>query len=123
MNAPEKEESATVQQVSPGLKSSVGTRSSDVEFKVGHDGQDPDGIPVRELMSDRVLYVRPEQLIEECMALMIDKHVRHLPVIDDGRLVGIVSMRDVVADVIAEKSFIIEQLENYIYEIPPHSRA
>jgi CBS domain-containing protein len=95
----------------------------DLARKVGHDGHSLESIPVRELMSERVLYVRPEQLIEECMALMIDKRVRHLPVIEGGRIIGLVSMRDVVAEVIAEKSFIIEQLENYIYEIPPHSRA
>lgn len=81
------------------------------------------GLPVRELMTGRVLYVRPEQSVEECMALMTEKHVRHLPVIEDGRLLGMVSIRDVVADMIAEKSFMIEQLENYIYDIPPYSRG
>ncbi|GAB4434967.1 MAG: CBS domain-containing protein [Chloroflexi bacterium OHK40] len=95
----------------------------DVARKLALHGRDPERTSVREIMSDRVLYVRPEQTIEECMALMTDKHLRHLPVIDGGRVLGMISIRDVVADVIAEKSFIIEQLENYIYEIPPHSRA
>jgi CBS domain-containing protein len=74
-------------------------------------------------MSERVLYVRPDQEIDDCMALMIDKHVRHLPVIDNGRIIGMISMRDIVAEVIAEKSFMIEQLENYMYDLPPHTRA
>jgi CBS domain-containing protein len=95
----------------------------DMARKLGVIGRDPAATPVREIMSDRVLYVRPEQTIEECMALMTDKHLRHLPVLDGGRVLGIVSMRDVIADVIAEQSFIIEQLENYIYAIPPYSRA
>ena len=70
--------------------------------------------PVSAIMTQRVLYVRPQQTLEECMALMTDKHLRHLPVLDDGRLVGVVSMRDVVKDLIAEKEFLIEQMENYI---------
>ena len=70
--------------------------------------------PVSAIMTQRVLYVRPQQTLEECMALMTEKNLRHLPVLDNGRLVGVVSMRDVVKDVIAEKEFLIEQLENYI---------
>jgi CBS domain-containing protein len=81
-----------------------------------------EGLRVRDLMTERVLYVRPENTVEECMALMTEKHVRHLPVLEEGRLLGMVSIRDVVADVIAEKSFMIEQLENYIYDIPPYGR-
>lgn len=83
----------------------------------------PEGLPVSAVMTGRVLYVRPEQTIEECMALMTERHVRHLPVLEEGRLVGMVSIRDVVADVIAEQSFLIEQLENYLYELPPYSRT
>ncbi|HJZ46261.1 MAG TPA: CBS domain-containing protein [Roseiflexaceae bacterium] len=70
--------------------------------------------PVSAIMTRRVLYVRPQQTLEECMALMTEKNLRHLPVLDDGRLVGVISMRDVVKDLIAEKEFMIEQLENYI---------
>ena len=69
---------------------------------------------VSTIMTQRVLYVRPQQTLEECMALMTEKHLRHLPVLDNGRLVGVVSMRDVVKDLIAEKEFLIEQMENYI---------
>ena len=70
--------------------------------------------PVSAIMTQRVLYVRPQQTLEECMALMTEKHLRHLPVLDNGRLVGVISMRDVVKELIAEKEFLIEQLENYI---------
>lgn len=95
----------------------------DLARKLALHGRDPSGTAVREIMSERILYVRPEQTIEECMALMTDKHLRHLPVVDGAQILGIVSMRDVIADLIAEKSFIIEQLENYLYELPPYSRA
>lgn len=70
--------------------------------------------PVREVMSTHVVYVRPTQKIEECMALMTDKRVRHLPVLEDDRVIGIVSIGDVVKAVISEKDFIIEQLATYI---------
>ena len=70
--------------------------------------------PVRDVMTSRVVFVRPQQSIEECMALMTDKHIRHLPVLDEGKLVGILSIGDVVKAVISEKEFLISQLENYI---------
>jgi len=70
--------------------------------------------PVREIMSSHVLYIRPEQTIEDCMALMTDKRVRHLPVMEEGKLVGVISIGDVVKAVIAEQEFMIEQLQNYI---------
>ncbi|NWF80857.1 MAG: CBS domain-containing protein [Chloroflexi bacterium] len=95
----------------------------DVVRKLALQGHDAAATPVRAIMTERVLYVRPEQTIEECMALMTEKHLRHLPVVDAGRILGIISIRDVVADLIAEKSFIIEQLENYIYAIPPYNRT
>ena len=70
---------------------------------------------VREIMSVHVLYVRPEQTIEDCMALMTDKRVRHLPVLDEERrVVGVISIGDVVKDIISEQEFMIEQLQNYI---------
>jgi len=69
---------------------------------------------VREIMSTRVLYVRPEQTVDECMALMTDKLIRHLPVLEQGRVSGIVSIGDVVKAVIADQSFAISQLEHYI---------
>jgi CBS domain-containing protein len=70
--------------------------------------------PTRDVMTGRVVYVRPEQTVENCMALMTDKRIRHLPVLEDDHLAGIVSIGDIVKAVISEKEFIIEQLENYI---------
>ncbi len=72
--------------------------------------------PVRDVMASRVVFVRPEQSIEDCMALMTDKHVRHLPVLQQGTLGGMISIGDVVKEMISEKEFIIEQLANYIQQ-------
>jgi CBS domain-containing protein len=69
---------------------------------------------VRSIMTERVIYVRPDQTIEECMALMTEKHIRHLPVLDEDKLVGIISIGDVVKVVISEKEFLIDQLTSYI---------
>jgi CBS domain-containing protein len=71
-------------------------------------------MPVRDIMTTQVMYVRPNQTSEECMVLMTENRVRHLPVMDQGKLVGLVSIGDLVKDVIAEQKFIIEQLEHYI---------
>ena len=70
--------------------------------------------PVRDIMSFPVMYVRPDQTNEECMALMTDNRLRHLPVVDQGKLVGLISIGDLVKDIISEQKFIIEQLEHYI---------
>lgn len=70
--------------------------------------------PVREIMSAPVMYVRPSQSNEECMVLMTENRLRHLPVMDDGNLVGLISIGDLVKDIISEQKFIIEQLEHYI---------
>ena len=65
-------------------------------------------------MTPPVMYVRPHQTSEECMALMTENRVRHLPVVDQGKLVGLISIGDLVKDIIAEQKFLIEQLEHYI---------
>lgn len=70
--------------------------------------------PVREIMTKRVIYVQPDQRIEECMAIMTEKRIRHLPVLDGGRLLGIISIGDVVKELISEKEFLIDQLTRYI---------
>ena len=78
-------------------------------------GKSSRDIPVREIMSDRVMTVQPDQTLEECMALMTDKRVRHLPVVEGGKLVGLVSIGDLVKEVIAEQEQTIKELESYIY--------
>lgn len=70
--------------------------------------------PVREIMTSRVVCVTPATTIDECMALMTDKRCRHLPVLEGERVIGVVSIGDVVKHTIAEQQFIIEQLEHYI---------
>jgi CBS domain-containing protein len=70
--------------------------------------------PVRDIMTSAVMYVRPEQTSDECMALMTENRLRHLPVIDGGRMVGLVSIGDLVKDIISDQQFTIEQLQHYI---------
>jgi len=70
--------------------------------------------PVKEIMTQEVISLRPEQTIQECMALMTDKRIRHLPVLENDRLVGIISIGDVVKAIISQQEFMIEQLERYI---------
>ncbi|MGE5129727.1 MAG: CBS domain-containing protein [Sphingomonadaceae bacterium] len=83
---------------------------------------------VREIMTSGVIHVDPSQESLECMRLMTERRVRHLPVIDDGSLVGIVSIGDLVKDIISEQEFVIQQLEHYItgepvWSVPLHSSA
>jgi CBS domain-containing protein len=73
---------------------------------------------VAEIMIRNVVIADPEKTVEECMALMTAKRVRHLPVMSDQRLVGLVSIGDLVKAIIAEQEFVIAQLENYIYGLP-----
>jgi CBS domain-containing protein len=77
-------------------------------------GLTAESTPVRDVMTEHVVFIRPEQSIDECMALMTDKHIRHLPVKTGDRLTGIISIGDVVKEVIAEQEFTINNLENYI---------
>ena len=70
--------------------------------------------PVKDIMTQDVIWVRPEQTVEECMAVMTEKRVRHLPVIEEGKVVGVISIGDLVKSIITEQKFIIEQLERYI---------
>jgi len=69
---------------------------------------------VKEIMTAPVVYARLDQSIEECMALMTEKRTRHLPVMDEAKLVGLISIGDLVKSIIADQQFIIEQLERYI---------
>ncbi len=86
----------------------------DYARKVVLRGKSSKDTPVEEIMTTLLYCVRPEQTTEECMALMTDKHVRHLPVMDAGRLAGIISIGDVVKAIVDEQHFVIRQLETYI---------
>jgi CBS domain-containing protein len=70
---------------------------------------------VREIMTTRVVCVGPQRTVEECMALMTDKRIRHLPVIEHGNLIGVLSIGDLVKEVISEQQHTIAQLESYIH--------
>ncbi|MCX8071935.1 MAG: CBS domain-containing protein [Candidatus Binatia bacterium] len=69
---------------------------------------------VREVMSAPIIFAHPEQKLEECMALMTERRIRHLPVEENGNVVGMISIGDVVKALLEEKQFLIEQLEGYI---------
>lgn len=70
--------------------------------------------PVREVMTDRIVCVQPNQTIEEAMAMMTEVRCRHLPVVEHGRVIGVVSIGDLVKEIISEQEFLIQQLETYI---------
>ena len=86
----------------------------DYARKVILKGKDSKTVAVGELMTKNVLYVGPDETIDKCMALMTDKHTRHLPVLEKGQLVGLVSIGDVVKSVISDQQFTIQELERYI---------
>ena len=69
---------------------------------------------VREIMERNVIHVRPEQSVEHCMALMTNKHVRHLPVLEGKKVIGIISIGDLLKSIISKQEFVIDQLEHYI---------
>jgi CBS domain-containing protein len=74
-------------------------------------------IQVKELMTEQVAYVSPDYSTEDCMALVTKMRVRHLPVLEDSKVVGIISIGDLVKDAISGSEFIIDQLERYIYGV------
>ncbi len=86
----------------------------DYARKVILEGKSSREIPVKEIMSPEVFTVGPQQSVEECMALMTDKRVRHLPVVEGGRVIGVISIGDAVKAIISEREFTIKQLESYI---------
>lgn len=86
----------------------------DYARKVILHGRSSQDTAVREIMTDEVVTVRSEQTVEDCMALMTDKRIRHLPVVDAGKLAGVVSIGDLVKEVIADREETIKQLESYI---------
>jgi len=70
--------------------------------------------PVKDVMTSKVYYVSPEQSAETCMAQMSDKRIRHLPVVKDGKVVGVISIGDVVKTLLKDKDALIKGLENYM---------
>jgi CBS domain-containing protein len=96
----------------------------DYARKVVLEGKSSRSTTVGELMTQVVFYVRPEHTVEECLALMTAKHIRHLPVLEDDQLVGIVTIGDVGAEIISQQAFTIENLETYITGgVPGHRYA
>lgn len=86
----------------------------DYARKVILHGKSSKEIPVADIMTTRVLCVRRDTTVDECMALMTDKRIRHLPVVDGTDVVGMVSIGDIVKAMLDEQEFVIRQLEHYI---------
>jgi CBS domain-containing protein len=86
----------------------------DYTRKVILKGRSSDTTRVEEIMTPNVIVVTPRTRTRECMQLMSEKNIRHLPVVEEGRVIGMVSIRDIVSDIIADQDFTIEQLEHYI---------
>ena len=86
----------------------------DYARKVILKGKSSHNTNVAEIMTEKVLFVQPHQTMNDCMALMTDKHIRHLPVLADGSVIGVISIGDVVKEIISEQEFVIGQLENFI---------
>ena len=86
----------------------------DYARKVVLKGKSSKDAPVKDIMSEKVIYVKPSTSVEDCMVLMINKRIRHLPVFDNERLAGLVSIGDVVKEIIDEKEVVIDELVRYI---------
>jgi CBS domain-containing protein len=86
----------------------------DYARKVILQGKASMNTPVSEIMTSNVIAIPPERTIEEAMALMTERHIRHLPVVEGEQVVGLVSIGDLVKSIIADREFMIEQLERYI---------
>jgi CBS domain-containing protein len=86
----------------------------DYARKVALKGKTSQTALVKDIMTTQIIYVTPDQTVEECMAIMTNRHFRHLPVVENGKLAGIVSIGDAVKSVIEDKEFLIGELEKYI---------
>jgi len=90
----------------------------DYARKLDLRGRRADETLVEEVMTSQVVGVRPDDSVDECMAIMTERRIRHLPVVDGGEVAGLVSIGDVVKSIISEQQFLIEQLELYITGTP-----
>ncbi|MCK9701236.1 CBS domain-containing protein [Pseudomonas syringae pv. syringae] len=86
----------------------------DYARKVVLKGRSSVGTPVRDIMSSKVITVDSQRSVEACMGIMTDSHLRHLPVVEGGQLLGLLSIGDLVKEAIAEQASLIKQLEQYI---------
>jgi len=87
----------------------------DYARKVVLQGKTSAATPIRDIMTAKVVFARPESSIDECMALMSERRIRHLPVMAGTSVIGVLSITDLVRAQIAEQQFMIEQLEHYIH--------
>lgn len=86
----------------------------DYARKIILEGRSSENTKISEIMSSEVITVGPDNRIEECMAMMTERRIRHLPVLDGDKVLGIISLGDLVKYIIAEQQFVIEQMERYI---------
>lgn len=86
----------------------------DYARKIALQGRSSRDCLVSEIMTKRVIFAQPDETVEQCMALMTEKRIRHLPVIENGKLLGIISVGDLVKAIIEDQQFVIDQLVRYI---------
>ena len=86
----------------------------DYARKVVLQGRSSRDTKIKDIMTTRVAFARPDQSVQDCMAMMTDKRIRHLPVMDGDELLGVISIGDLVKSIIEEQQHVIEQLEQYI---------
>jgi CBS domain-containing protein len=86
----------------------------DYARKVIIEGKSSKEMPVRDIMTTKIMIVSPDNTVEECMAIMTDKRIRHIPVVEHGKIVGVISIGDAVKAIISDQHFTINNLVNYI---------